>query len=293
LKIAVPKFPADDDFAAFAIEVSYHVRRKVMNVATENAENITFIVPRAAAHHLVTAGNEEQQQAALLDSEVYLDAEPFLLWLNGEPPADLANRKPAKSKAVEVASLSAPPVPEPSSAPEPTVSASLIKPNAMPVRLITPDTLARLKLAHQTTIERLVSTLNEQAHFVSYAPPAFVAFHQGAYLQLSLSSPLVTGNGSRYQLAALAFDDHIGHLVRPVLAFFPQDGGFDGIGFSTTLKLPDGASSQAVEFFFPFQALRCFAAYDCTGQQLIDAGIVLINGERAALHLESAEAKSR
>ena len=37
-------------------------------------------------------------------------------------------------------------------------------------------------------------------------------------------------------------------------------------------------------------AIRCFAEYDCTGQQLIDAGIVLINGERAGLDLQTAEA---
>jgi len=51
--------------------------------------------------------------------------------------------------------------------------------------------------------------------------------------------------------------------------------------------------SEAVEFFFPTDALRCYEAYDCTGQQLIDQGAVLINGERVSLDLQTAEAGER
>jgi hypothetical protein len=36
--------------------------------------------------------------------------------------------------------------------------------------------------------------------------------------------------------------------------------------------------------------MHCYENYDCTGQQLIDAGTVLINGERASLDLLRAEA---
>jgi hypothetical protein len=291
LKSAVPRFPPDDAFTAFAVEVSYHVRRTVMTVNTENAENVTFVVPRAAAHHLVTAANEEQQQAALLDSQVYLDAEPFVLWLTNEP-AEKVEAKPQRPAQVQIASLSAPAGLGPLPAPESTVSPALLR-GGLPVRLITPATLAGLKAEHADTIARLRSNLDSQAHFVPYAPPMFIAFHEGAYLQLSVSSPLSSGKGSRYQLAALAFDDHIVHLIRPVVAYFPQDGGFDGVTFSTTLKLSDGDNSEAVEFFFPFKTLRCFASYDCTGQQLIDSGMVLINGERSSLNLEQAEAQAR
>ncbi len=289
LKIVEPKFPPDDAFAGFAIEVSHHVRRRVMSVQTENAENLVFVFSREAAHRVVTATNEEQKQAALLDTEIYVDAEPFLLWLTGEPPAGGVPKALARKKT-EVAGLTAPPAAEPRAMPEPTVSPSLLKGTTVPDRLITPDTLAHLKAAHQETIGRMRANLDAQAHFVPYAPPTFVAFHRGAYLELSVTSALPSNNGSRYQLAALAFDEHIAHLVRPVLAYFPQDAGFDGIAFSTTLKLPGGNNSEAVEFFLPFSALRCFANYDCTGQQLIDSGIVLINGERSALSLTTAEA---
>jgi hypothetical protein len=98
-------------------------------------------------------------------------------------------------------------------------------------------------------------------------------------------------------LAALAFDNHVSHLIRPVLGYFKDDSQFDGIGFSTNLHLTGKAgastSPEAVEFFFPFSALRCYEKYDCTGQQLIDAGTVLINGERVSLDLQIAEGASR
>ena len=62
--------------------------------------------------------------------------------------------------------------------------------------------------------------------------------------------------------------------------------------FSTTLSLSDGSQAEAVEFFFPFRMMRCFASYDCTGQQLLDSGTVVINGERSTLDLQIAEGKN-
>jgi hypothetical protein len=38
--------------------------------------------------------------------------------------------------------------------------------------------------------------------------------------------------------------------------------------------------------------MRCFANYDCSGQQLINSGAVLINGERSELDLQFAEGKN-
>jgi len=149
--------------------------------------------------------------------------------------------------------------------------------------------------------------MDGQANFVSYAPPAVVSFRKGAYLEFSVNSKLpATVAGSRYKLAALAFDDHIAHLVRPIAFQFQGDTPIDGIAFSTTIHTASGAATaatgnkpatsdgtQAVEFFLPLESLRCYESYDCTGQQLIDAGAILINGERVSLDLQTAEADAR
>jgi hypothetical protein len=116
---------------------------------------------------------------------------------------------------------------------------------------------------------------------------------QGAYLQLSIATQLNAATGtSRYKLAVLAFEEQVSHLVRPMLSYFQQDTDFEGVDFSSMVQVRDGSSPLAVEFFLPFRTMRCFASYDCTGQQLLDSGTVVINGERAALDLQLAEGKN-
>ena len=287
LEAAVPQFPADQDFQAFALEISHHIRGRVSGIKAENPENVVLVLPRAAAKRLVSATNVEGQQAALLDGRAYLNGEPMMLWLSDDPaPADWnKHAKEKRAPAQESLSQAAPPA-------EPSVSQALIKPPAMPVRLITPNTLKTLEATHQEVVARVLRDLSSQANFVSYAPPAFIGFHEGAYLQLSMATTLAEKQPvSRYAAAALAFDEHVSHLVRPVLAYFQQDSSFDGVDFSTTVKGPAVEKSLSVEFFLPFSAMRCYAQYDCTGQQLLNSGIVLINGERAGLDLQASETK--
>jgi hypothetical protein len=141
-------------------------------------------------------------------------------------------------------------------------------------------------------LDDLVRELDKEAHFVAYAKPTFIAFRDGAYLQLSVSTALEEVQpGSRYRTAALAFDAHVARLIRPVLTRLKDRSGLDGVDFSTTVRVAGETSSAlAVEFIFPLLALVCYEKYDCTGQQLIDQGFILINGERISLDLQSAEA---
>ena len=143
-------------------------------------------------------------------------------------------------------------------------------------------------------IDVVFKELDSQAHFVSYATPAIVAFRKEAYLEFSVNTTLpASASGSRYKVAALAFHEHIAHVIRPVMSYFKGDLDFDGVAFSTTIHLADKSAStegsEAVEYFFPTAALRRYETYDCTGQQLVDEGLVLINGERVSLDLQIAE----
>jgi len=175
---------------------------------------------------------------------------------------------------------------------EPAPALSSLK--DLPSRDTSPDGFKKIQSSYQADLDKLVQELDAQAHFVRYAPPAFIPFHAGLYLQVSVSTPLPqAAASSQYRLAALAFDQHIAHLIRPVLAYFKAGEDFDGIDFSTTVRLAgdqsSGGSLVAVEFIFPLKLLRSYAQFDCTGQQLIDAGFVLINGERVSLNLQVAE----
>ncbi len=285
LQVAVPYFVNDDTFDGFAIEVSQHVRRKVMGLSSEGVENVAYYFPRAAAQHIIKSTKPDDVQAALLDSKVYVDAEPFNLWINGDRPNDLPETFKQAQRSPEPIRSEAASTPPPS----PTVSSKFIKPT-LPARLITPKTLDDLKVEYGAEITRLERDLRDQTHLATYVPTQFVAFHEGAYLQLSILYEMnLDPDSSRYKIAALAFDDHVTHLIRGTLAHFQDITDFDGLVFSVIGKAKQGDNAVAVEYFLPFQPMRCFARYDCTGQELLDSGIVLINGERATVNLQVSE----
>ena len=313
LKVTVPKFQTNANVQGYALEVSHHVVGTVMGVSMERPENLMVFLPQNAALKLFAGKNETAQQAALLEGQYFLNAEPVTIWLNGEGP-QLGTKPPVPEPAAEdekpmdvkaeMATVTAggdgyvPPINVPLKFPKKSSPADDSPKAPAVARDTSPDALATLQATNKQTLDTMTKELDFQVHFVSYAPASFVAFRQEIFLELSLNTSLNdTSAGSRYKMAADAFDDHIAHLIRPVLAYFKpdpkQDPKFDGIGFSTTIhlagKTQPAQSSQAVEFFFPLPALRCYEKYDCTGQQLIDAGIVLINGERVSLDLQIAE----
>lgn len=290
LRIEAAHFPDDSEFAEFAIEVSHHVRQKVMNVNAERPENVTFLIPVLVAQRLVDAKNDDEKQSAILEAKVFLNGEPYSLWiLDGNAPEGWKERTPPPTKQTADA-----PVPAaPAAAVAPSVAANLLKRTPASMRIYKPEDLSNLQRQNEEIIGLITKQMDGEAHFLPYVPPAFIGFRQGAYLQFTIASHVNAPEGSsRYKLAALSFDEHISHLIRPMLTYFPADVDFDGIDFSSTIHIADGTSPLAVEFFLPFRMMRCFASYDCTGQQLLDSGTIVLNGERGALDLQVAEGKN-
>jgi hypothetical protein len=297
LKIAVNNIDRKVPIDAYAFEIAHHVRRKVLKVETEGPENLTLIIPRAIGERLAAAKDQETAQAALLESAVYLNGEPLSLWLSGDDaPADIKDHYVARhTPRPEQQQAAADEPVEPGS----LVSSHLIPESELLTRIreskskphdVSPQRLSSLENANEATLQRMLSELKAEARFVDYAPPSFVAFHDGAYLQLNLTTELAgVAGSSQYRIAALAFDTHIAHLLRPVSKYFRENPQFDGIDFSTTVHQSAEAGSESVEFVVPLSALSCYAKYDCTGQELINRSIVLINGERVSLDLERAE----
>jgi len=266
---------------AFALEISHHVIRKVLGVETETPENVVLILPKASAQRLAEAHDEAGRVAAVLQGTAYLNGARVSFW-----PGEV---KDSPTIPVSVAP-SAPATPASPSAPAaPPMPATPLPPS---------NAHTKLDAEYSDAFAKMMKGLDSQAHFVPHAPPSFIAFRGGQYLQIPITTTLAASDsGSQYKLAALAFDHHVAHLVRPVLAYFKDSADFTGIDFSSTVRLA-GASVQgedgtAVEFIFPLSALRRYEQYDLTGQQLLDAGIVLINGERAGIDLQSAEGNSR
>ncbi len=302
LKASVPRFQSNKQIRGYAVEVSHHILSKVMGVSMESPENLMVYLPQGAAIRLVGAKDDAVRQAALLQGQVFLNAEPITVFLTDAPVSAAETAPPSEvSSPADSGPQASAEIVSPQPAGSPVTAALPVAPpkpkeTAPPPRDTSAQALAALQTAQQELIAKLVKELDSQAHFVNYAPPAFIAFRQSVYLQLSLNTNLPQSEaGSRYRIAAMAFDDHIAHLIRPVASYFKDDQNFDGVNFSTTVHLPGkspaSSTSEAVEFFFPLTALHCYEKYDCTGQQLIEAGTVLINGERVGLDLQAAESR--
>jgi hypothetical protein len=301
LERAVPALSQEEKLQGFGFEISHHVRRKVLGVGAEYPENVAFILPRDAAQRYMAAGSSAEKESALREGSLFVDSHPLAGWgpsdvqVAAERRTQTAAAQPDAKSAVGTA-LSSPAVPSLPHDVERAAAASATPPArlaAEPRLEVSKDSLSKLQSANQEALDRLVRELNKAAHFVSYAPPLFIEFHKGAYLQLSVTTTLNRSEpASQYRLAALAFDEHISHLIRPVLVSLKTRPDFDGIDFSTSVRLAGAAevSAEAVEFIFPTPTLVCYEQYDCSGQQLINQGFVLINGERVSLDLQSAEA---
>ena len=308
LQIAVPVFQDMPEVDGFALEISHQVRSKVMGSVREHPENLVIILDRDAAVRLVSARNDRERQAALLEGQTFVNAEQVLLTLRddlGKPQIEDSEAPSTVRKERANPWTLAKATNFPTS--RPSARSAAPAPPA-PVRDTSREALSAIQASLQGTIDKIVSEMDGQANFVTYAPPSVVSFRKGAYLEFSVNAKLpATVAGSRYKLAALAFDDHIAHLVRPItFQFQGGDTPIDGIAFSTTIhtgaatapaatsgKPAAGDTTQAVEFFLPLESLRCYESYECTGQQLIEAGSVLINGERVSLDLQTAEADAR
>ena len=323
-KASVPVFATNESVQGFAFEVSHHVIGTLMGDSIERAENMMVYLPRTAAIKLISAKDREAQQAALLEGEVFVNASPLQLWLSdeGRPsrvetensrPVTLTQASTAAIVANHVNTQELPDTPMPRAANatvwpnlapvDPVVKApaavAAVQPTPPPASLRdTPSALVTIQTADQAINDRLVRELGKEAHFTAVAPPTFVPFHKGIYLDLSLNTRVNGSSGSsRYKMAALAFDDHISPIIRHVLLYFQNHEEFDGIDFSTSVstgpKATPSTKTVSVEFFFSLGALRSYEAYDVTGQQLLDGGIVLINGERVQLDLQQAESGGR
>jgi hypothetical protein len=226
------------------------VRHKAMGVNSEGAENIAVIIPVTAAQKLVDAKTDDQRQAAALEARVFLNGEPYALWLRDGPPSEgwKERRLPAaRTSVAQAATATDQPTLASGSA---TVSSRFVN-ASLQARIISPAELARIQASNEDVVDRLVHGIGQDALVLPYAAPSFAAFRQGAYLQLPSATTLgVTPESSRYKLAALAFDEHVSHLVHTVLDYFRQTSDFAGISVSSIVRSDNGSRSLAVESSF-------------------------------------------
>jgi hypothetical protein len=265
LSLMADRFSADDKFDAFGFEIGYHVRTKTSGIDYEGKENLVVVMDKADAFNYVAAKDDSVRQEVLGRSEVFINGQRLGVQRGG--------REPFSFEAVNRAVLSQ----------ESTVPPSVAE-----------EDVRRLQMKYQTQLDSLASEGADRFHFVDYAPPGLARFRDQVYLQVTLRNPQKFNKESTsiYKRAAESFDLFLAPQLRGIVDRLPRIAGVSGVGFSILNEVSSTlgtSSSEAVELFLPLLAVDRFAKAEITNQDLINQGVILINGVRISLDLQRVE----
>ena len=315
--------PEDIACDGIGFEISHHTRTNDRSYDFEGKETLVVVFDRADAWAMLRAGSDAERQELLNRSKVFVSGVDYGLSLTEKDPLNvqtLPRSVPAKSDATSTArsstlashsallkpvapaqlgpvSASGSPSASAQSEPAPatTASATLVEvPAADPAPpAATQADADRLDEKYHLQLGALAKEGAAKFHFVAYAPPTFVLFHDQIALQMTLKNSLQFGpaKGSIYKRAAESFDLFLAPLLKDISERISADVEFQQFEFSVLNKLSPTAkeTSEAIEFICPRKALKQFVNAEITNQQLLDQSIVLVNGVRIALNLQLVE----
>ena len=319
-----PDLPCD----GIGFEISHHTRTKESSYDYEGKETLVVVLDRNDAWALSHAVSDPERQEILNRSKVYVSGTEFGLSLMEREPLNvqaLPRSVPVKPDATSTArsstlaghsSLLKPRLSLPSAVPidtskgeltaedriPPTAIPAVSSPKAAALPPPTPPPAApprtqadadRMSDKYQTQLAAFGKEGATKFHFVVYAPPAFVIFHDQIALQMTLRNSIQFGpaKGSIYKRAAQSFDLFLAPQLKDLSDRISPDLEFQLFDFSVLNKLSPGpkGTSEAIEFICPRNALKQFVNAEITNQQLLDQSFILVNGVRIALTLQLVE----
>lgn len=313
---AIPQELACD---GIGFEISHHVRTRDRSYDYEGKEILVVVLDRIDAWTLSRASTDSERQEIVNRSKVYVSGTDFGLSLTERDPLNvqaLPRSIPAKPDATSTArsstlvarspflksNQSAPPTPSPAvvaladPAPANANPAAPLTKAADPPHASPPPAPAdaeRLNEKYQAQLTGLAKEGGTRFHFVDYAPPAFMVFHDQIALQMTLRNSNQFGpeKSSIYRRAAQSFDLFLAPQLKDLSDRIAGDMEFQLFDFSVLNKLSPTAkrTSEAIEFICPRTALKQFVNAEITNQQLLDQSVVLVNGVRIALNLQLVE----
>jgi hypothetical protein len=310
--------PHDLACDGIGFEISHHTHTRDRSYDYEGKEILVVVLDRDDAWALSRASADAERQEVVNRSKVYVSGTEFGLSLTERDPLNvqaLPRSVPAKPDATSTARSSTPAgrssllrsnlsLPSASAVLQPpvdtaTASVKLTPPSpktADPQRTIPPPTQTeadRLSERYQSQLAALGKEGAAKYHFVEYAPPSFMVFHDQLALQMTLRNSIQFGpvKGSIYKRAAQSFDLFLAPQLKDLSDKVSPDLEFQLFDFSVLNKLSPGAkgTSEAIEFICPRTALKQFVNAEITNQQFLDQSVILVNGVRIALNLQLVE----
>jgi hypothetical protein len=319
LTMVTSVLPPDLDCDGVGFEISHHARTNEKSYDFEGKEILVVVFERDDAWAMAHAQTDAERQEILNRNKVFVSGADFGLSLTERDPLNvqslprsiparpdavstarssvLASRssllKPATATAVSDASI-APPPQTTAAIPKAALSQPAVTSEAdPPKRIRTQKDADYLEDRYKPQLAALAKEGAEKYHFVSYAPPAFVIFHDQIALQLTMKNMLVFGpaKGSIYKRAAQSFDLFLALQLKDISSRISGDVDFQLYDFSVLNKLSPAAkeTSEAIEYICPRVALQQFVNAEITNQQLLDQSVILVNGVRISLNLQLVE----
>jgi cell division septation protein DedD len=318
LTLVTSVLPPDLNCDGVGFEISHHARTSEKSYDFEGKEILVVVFERDDAWAMAHAQTDAERQEILNRTKVFVSGADFGLSLTERDPLNvqsLPRSIPARPDATSTARSSvlasrspllkpaaATAAPKASLAPEPQATAAakaaLSQPAATseadpPKRIRTQKDADYLEDRYKPQLAALAKEGAEKYHFVSYAPPAFVIFHDQIALQLTMKNMLVFGpaKGSIYKRAAQSFDLFLALQLKDISSRISGDVDFQLYDFSVLNKLSPTAkeTTEAIEYICPRVAVQQFVNAEITNQQLLDQSVVLVNGVRIALNLQLVE----
>jgi hypothetical protein len=301
LNLVTSVLPPDLDCDGIGFEISHHARTNEKSYDFEGKEILVVVFERDDAWAMAHAQTDAERQEILNRNKVFVSGADFGLSLTERDPLNVQSLLTSRSPLLKPAAATA--VPYASLAPEPQATtaapkAALSQPAAIseadpPKRIRTQKDADYLEDRYKPQLAALAKEGAEKYHFVSYAPPAFVIFHDQIALQLTIKNTLAfgPGKGSIYKRAAQSFDLFLAPQLKDISSRISGDVDFQLYDFSVLNKLSPTAkeTSEAIEYICPRVALQQFVNAEITNQQLLDQSVVLVNGVRIALNLQLVE----
>lgn len=308
LRLIPGRFTTQANFDRFGFEISYHVRTHSSSYDYEGKEILAVVMDKADAIGYLSAQTESARQKILNASEIYMNGKEFGLALHAVQPLgsdeldmsqqarDARTKEPAPVARPELGpavSAAAVPAIGGSSDPRSGSGKPAGSPPAVPVEPPKNADAEALQNRLQPRLDALGKEGLARYHFVDYAPPSFVIFRNRIHLQMTLRNPnpFDKNTTSIYKRAAQSFDLFLAPLLKSLLERAPvaeEIAGFD-ITVLDEFGINSKDSPEALEFIFPLPFLRKFTDAEITNQDLINQGIVLVNGVRIALDLQRVE----
>lgn len=310
--------PKDLACDGVGFEISHHTHTRDRAYDYEGKEILVVVLDREDAWALSLAATDPERQEIVNRSKVYVSGTEFGLSIMERDPLNvqaLPRSVPAKLDSTSTtrsstlagrSSLLKSNLPPPPATPSVPASEGPVLPIVGPVspesktvdapHASPPPTQAdadHLDARYQVQLAAFAKQGAPKFHFVDYAPPTFVVFHDKMALQLTLRNSIQFGpvRGSIYKRAAQSFDLFLAPLLKDLSDRISPDLEFQLYDFSVLNRLSPGpkGTSEAIEFICPRTALKQFVNTEITNQQLLDQSFILVNGVRIALNLQLVE----